>query len=74
MTANAMREWQWFARNKPDRSDAARVDYALVSKSLIHGKRIRKMEYLEDPKWRYRSDHCPFRIDVDVDVNLTWDE
>lgn len=55
---------QWFARHKPDRSDAARVDYALISKGLT--SQIKRIEYLEDPKWRYQSDHGPLRLDVEV--------
>ena len=57
---------QWFARNKPDRSDMARVDYALVSRNLLDEKRITEMVYLEEPQWGCSSDHRPFRIVVDI--------
>ena len=58
---------QWFARHKPDRSDAARVDYALVSFELKG--QIQRIEYLEEPKWRYQSDHAPIRLDVNFGLD-----
>ncbi|KAJ9092227.1 hypothetical protein QFC19_008764 [Naganishia cerealis] len=47
--------YSWFAVGKPHRSDAARVDYALVCEDAVD--RVKSVEYLE--KDQGRSDHCP---------------
>ena len=58
------KSYSWFSRTKPDRSDAARVDYALVDESLVDS--VKRMEYLETPAWREDSDHCPLVLELDL--------
>ncbi|TFY68692.1 hypothetical protein EVJ58_g852 [Rhodofomes roseus] len=48
----------WFAKGKPQGSDAARVDYALVERSIAN--RVTESEYFQDPEERAHSDHAPF--------------
>lgn len=59
---------QWFSRHKPDRSDAARVDYILVSHNLADS--VQKIEYLEEPSWRFQSDHAPISLSVKLDTGI----
>lgn len=49
--------FSWFAKGKPQGTDCARVDYALVERSLV--ERVVESEYLDDPKERAHSDHAP---------------
>lgn len=49
--------FSWFARGVPQGKDCARVDYALVERTLVD--RVVQTEYLEDPKERAHSDHAP---------------
>lgn len=56
------RGYSWFAVGKPFRSDAARVDYALVSEEAV--PRVTSVEYLETMQGG--SDHCPFVLKYDV--------
>ncbi|PSS05424.1 hypothetical protein PHLCEN_2v3913 [Hermanssonia centrifuga] len=51
------RSFSWFAKGKPQGQDCARVDYALVERTLVD--RVAGIEYLEDPKERAHSDHAP---------------
>ncbi|KAH9938163.1 uncharacterized protein B0H18DRAFT_949598 [Fomitopsis serialis] len=50
--------FSWFAKGKPQGSDAARVDYALVERCIA--SRVAESMYLEDPQERAHSDHAPF--------------
>jgi exonuclease III len=50
--------YSWFAVGKPFRSDAARVDYALVSEEAV--RRVTSVEYLE--RMQGGSDHCPLLL------------
>lgn len=61
-THQEKKSYSWFARNKPDRVDAARVDYALVDERLVD--QMGRIEYLEEPHWRENSDHCPLVLEM----------
>lgn len=50
-------EFSWFAKGKPQGTDCARVDYALVDRRLIGN--VVESAYLEDPQERAHSDHAP---------------
>ncbi|TCD60208.1 hypothetical protein EIP91_010544 [Steccherinum ochraceum] len=54
--------FSWFAKGKPQGQDCARVDYALVEKSLR--ERVEAMEYLDEPGERAHSDHAPWILDL----------
>lgn len=57
------RKYTWFNRLAPPGTlDAARVDYALISRSLL--ERVRSADILEDPAARHRSDHAPLTLAV----------
>ena len=49
--------FSWFAKGKPQGEDCARVDYALVERSLLD--RVVSMEYFDEPSERAHSDHAP---------------
>ncbi|KAI0092842.1 Endonuclease/exonuclease/phosphatase [Irpex rosettiformis] len=49
--------FSWFAKGKPQGADCARVDYALVERTLI--SRVLETGYLEDSGERAHSDHAP---------------
>jgi len=59
------RSYSWFSPSKPDGSDAARVDSALASRELLPC--INSMEYLEERRWRFKSDHAPMKLVLDID-------
>ncbi|CCM01599.1 uncharacterized protein FIBRA_03659 [Fibroporia radiculosa] len=52
--------FSWFAKGKPQGADCARVDYALVERSLL--SRVVETRYLEDSKERAHSDHAPVML------------
>ncbi|KAI0347284.1 DNase I-like protein [Trametopsis cervina] len=54
------RAYSWFAKGKPQGTDCARVDYALVERSLV--EKVEEIEYLEDPSERAHSDHAPILL------------
>lgn len=56
------RQYTWFLRGVPPGKDAARVDYALVRRSMLD--RVTEAEILDDPAMRFGSDHAP--------VTLAW--
>ncbi|KAJ9103765.1 hypothetical protein QFC21_002227 [Naganishia friedmannii] len=60
------RGYSWFAIGKPHRSDAARVDYALVSEDAVD--RVKSIEYLE--KDQGGSDHCPLILKYNLKSSL----
>lgn len=55
------RQYTWFRRGGA-RLDAARVDYALVSKKIL--PRVSAAEIHDAPEARFSSDHAPITIDV----------
>ncbi|KZT12462.1 uncharacterized protein LAESUDRAFT_688987 [Laetiporus sulphureus 93-53] len=50
--------FSWFAKGKPQGADCARVDYALVERSLMDS--VVDSTYFEDSTERGHSDHAPF--------------
>jgi exodeoxyribonuclease-3 len=58
------RKYSWFNRVAVARGrlDAARVDYVLLSRSLLPDARA--ADVLEDPKLRGRSDHAPLTLSL----------
>lgn len=55
------REYTWFNRRAPPGAlDAARVDFILVSRSLL--PRVRSASIEADLSLRFRSDHAPVRL------------
>ena len=55
------RKYSWFARGgRPGRLDAARVDFALLSATLL--PRVRSADILDDEAMRFGSDHAPLRV------------
>jgi exodeoxyribonuclease III len=58
------RAYTWFNRlTPPGRLDAARVDFALVSRTLL--PRVREASILDEPTQRVPSDHAPVRLVLD---------
>jgi exodeoxyribonuclease-3 len=57
----AERKYTWFnRRSPPGRLDAARVDFALVSRSVL--PRVDSAEILDAPAQRWLSDHAPLTL------------
>jgi exodeoxyribonuclease III len=55
------RRYTWFARGgSAGRLDAARVDFALLSASLL--PKVRSADILDDEPMRFGSDHAPLRV------------
>ncbi|TFK56704.1 DNase I-like protein [Heliocybe sulcata] len=52
--------FSWFAKGKPQGTDCARVDYALVDRSLVDN--VAEIAYLEDQEERAHSDHAPILL------------
>ena len=60
-----LRQYTWFNRlAPPGRLDAARVDFALVSRALM--PRIASASILDEPTLRFHSDHAPVELCVRV--------
>jgi exodeoxyribonuclease-3 len=60
-----LRQYTWFNRlAAPGRLDAARVDFALVSRTLM--TRIATAAIHDEPTLRFHSDHAPLEISVRV--------
>lgn len=60
------RQYTWWNRvaAKYGRLDAARVDYALISRSLLPG--VLEIEAPQDPAARFGSDHAPVYLKLDI--------
>lgn len=59
------RAYTWYNRRAPPGVlDAARVDFALVSRALL--PRVREASVLSDPALRFGSDHAPIALRLDV--------
>jgi exodeoxyribonuclease III len=57
--------YTWFNRlTPPGRLDAARVDFALVSRALM--PHVAGASILDDPTLRFHSDHAPVRLVIDT--------
>jgi exodeoxyribonuclease III len=57
--------YTWFSRLAPEGVlDAARVDFALVARSLM--PRVREAVILDEPYMRSHSDHAPIRLVLEV--------
>ncbi|GJE87549.1 DNase I-like protein [Phanerochaete sordida] len=54
------KRFSWFAKGRPQGSDCARVDYALVERTQVD--RVVEIEYMDDPKERAHSDHAPLLL------------
>ena len=55
------RAYTWFNRlARPGRLDAARVDFALISRSLL--PQVKTCEILDEPTQRHGSDHAAVRL------------
>lgn len=64
--------FSWFAKGKPQGTDCARVDYALIHRSLLD--RVIETTYLEDSTERAHSDHAPLILTLrDMDKLPPWD-
>jgi exodeoxyribonuclease-3 len=58
------RAYTWFNRlAPPGKLDAARVDFALVSRALM--PRVREATIFDEPFLRFHSDHAPLRVLVE---------
>lgn len=55
--------YSWFAKGKPQGKDCARVDYALIERSLASS--VLDIAYFEDPHERAHSDHAPLMLILD---------
>jgi exodeoxyribonuclease III len=61
----AERKYTWFnRRTPPGKLDAARVDFALLSRSLLGA--VRAADILEAPDARAASDHAPFFVELAI--------
>jgi exodeoxyribonuclease-3 len=59
------RKYSWFARgSRPGSLDAARVDLALVSETLL--PRLASAAILDDESLRFGSDHAPLRVELSL--------
>jgi exodeoxyribonuclease-3 len=58
------RAYTWFNRLAPPGAlDAARVDFALVSRTLL--EKVARAEIFDDPTERFHSDHAPVELILD---------
>jgi exonuclease III len=58
-----VRKYSWFARgSRAGRLDAARVDLALLSETLL--PRLISADILDDESLRFGSDHAPLRVEL----------
>ena len=55
-----VKAYSWFAKGKPQGTDCARVDYALVDRNLEEN--VVDITYLEDLQERGHSDHAPLLL------------
>ena len=60
----AERSYSWFGKTRGGRLDAARVDYALVSRDLA--PRVTEAGIISEARLRPKSDHAPIAIEIDV--------
>jgi exodeoxyribonuclease III len=59
----AVRKYSWFARGSgAGRLDAARVDFALLSETLL--PKLISADILDDESLRFGSDHAPLRVEL----------
>jgi exodeoxyribonuclease-3 len=63
-----LRQYSWFNRSaaRYGRLDAARVDYALISRSLL--PRVVDASIEQDRVLRFGSDHAPVRLSLDIET------
>jgi exonuclease III len=58
-----LRKYTWFNRRTPPGAlDAARVDFALVSQTLL--ERVIDADILDEPEHRFGSDHAPHFVSL----------
>jgi exonuclease III len=61
----ALRKYTWFNRRaRAGRLDAARVDFSLISRSLL--PRVVAASIEDQPTLRFGSDHAPIRLTLEV--------